>query len=192
MKRLVFYISVAIIFCILSVSCGGESQTNSVPLPKAWPRIDISVSDSMTDVPGLPVGISINTEAVYIIDEMDPPGLTVSYPSNHARIYYTFITPGSESNRQKVLRARQERINLNFNGAPADTYHSEDGNVVVLVARSGNQTPVQLLANLDSCIVSATAFIDDPRASLMYDSIQPLIDVLEHDLKNTIKGIQFK
>ena len=182
----------------LFISCcsqSSENGTGAVPLPKAWPRIALTTSDTMVSVPGTPVSVQINPAASWLMEETDPPGLTVTYPGAGMRIYYTFIIPENQLSRERILDLRRQRISLNLNGLSAKTIHGNSasgGEAVVVVAESGAQTPVQLLASLPECIVSATAFIENPSASLNYDSIYPLIKIVEHDLLKTLPGLNWE
>lgn len=180
----------------VATGCGHTDSDRGarVPLPTAWPRIDVSASDSMARVPGLPLDVLINPAATYEILETYPPGLTVTYPRGAARIYYTFIETDNDADRQKVVDMRRQRISLNLNGTPAVTRHGHspdnaDGEAVLVAATSTSQTPIQLLADMGQFVVTATAFVDTPRAR--YDSIYPLYKVLEHDLSRTLPALTF-
>lgn len=178
---------------MLMASCqGDEMKKKGVPLPVGWPRIPISVADTMISVKGSPVEVKIHPEATYSMVEGDTKGLTVTYPRAGAQIYYTFIKPKNAEDRQKIIEARKTRIGLNLSGASAQTEHATTGSAVMIVATSGVQTPVQLLADTPDYVITATAFLTDPRAAFAYDSIRPLIDVLKHDMQNSLNGIEFK
>lgn len=188
--RLAVFASVAV-FCACAQK--EKEETTSVPRPVAWPRLPVESSDSMVDVTGLPVEVRVSAKATYDVLETYPPGLTVTYPSADTKIYYTFI-PVTDENRDAVLNARQQRINLNLNGAPARTFHSSDGSdrqSVLVVAQSGTQSPVQLLAVLPDYVVTATSFVNDPGASIRYDSIAPLFEVLAQDMARTLPAFKF-
>lgn len=196
----IFNILMCALTCLFNCSCGNSGSDTAfspVPLPKAWPRIDISTSDSMTPVPELPVGVKVNPLAAWETLETYPPGLTVTYPNGSAKIYYTFIETPDKTERDRVIEMRMQRISLNLNGTPAKTFHSsvnesepQIGGALV-VALSGTQTPVQLLAEKPGWIVSGTAFIDDSRAVVAYDSLLPLIEVLQFDMAHSLKDINF-
>ena len=150
----------------------------------------------MVAVTDAPTEVLINPKATYELIPGTPAGLTVNYPPEAgAKIYFTFIRPENSEETARVMEARLERISLNLNGVPATTLHNsadDSGHAVLVVARGGTQTPVQLLADTPDGIVSATAFIDNPGASWAYDSIAPLIKVLSHDMAKSIKGINFE
>lgn len=189
-------ISLLILITLASAGCGHNESDRSTfaPLPYAWPRIPVSVSDSMTEVRDFPVPVMINPEATYEIVNNDPPGLTVSYPSAGAKIYFTFIKATDNDGRTRIMEARKQRISLNLNGIGATTAHAENKNgatAVIVTATSGTQTPVQLLADLPEGILTATAFIENPQAASAYDSISPLVSVLEHDLRHALPYISF-
>lgn len=181
---------------IVFASCKQETESTGappVPKPVAWPRLPVETSDSMVDVAGLPVNVRVSAKATYDVLETDPPGLTVSYPAADTKIYYTFI-PVTDENRDAVLSARRQRIGLNLNGVPARTFHSVNGSdsqSVLVVAQSGTQSPVQLLAVLPGYVVTATSFINDPGASIRYDSIAPLYQVLTRDMARTLPDFKF-
>lgn len=174
--------------------CQGDGGSSSIPLPVGWHRLPIEISDSMNIVKGLPMEVSVNPMAVYEIQDSVHPSLTIKYPSVGADIYFTFIKPESESARKNIIDARQERISLNLNGVKAKTLHgsvNDETDAVLVVATSGTQTPVQLLVNTPEYVVTATAFIHDPKVSQAYDSIKPLIEVLEYDMSHALRNVNF-
>ena len=192
------WLILTVAFLTVTIACGNADADKpaSRPLPRAWPRPPVTVSDSMDLVPGLPVGVSVNPAAQYEIKETDPPSLTVRYPGLEADIYYTFVIPVNEDMRKKIIEARQERISLNLNGLPAQTLHGQSSipsaEAIVVVAQSGTQTPVQLLADLPQCVITATAFLHNPRVTQMYDSIKPVIDILRHDIMKSVSMFEYK
>lgn len=189
---------VSVCLLLLLAACtdsdGGASQ--AIPRPKAWPRLNIATSDSMTAVPGMPVEVLVNPTALWEVQETDPPGLTVTYPEVNTRIFYTFIKAGGEARNNDIIERRQQRISLNLNGAPAETVHSlpnesTGASGVIVEATSAASTPVQLLARLPGWIVSATAFIDSDNPTLNYDSIRPVVKALRHDMARTLPALAF-
>lgn len=193
MKKGFINIFVLVVSVFVFVSCGDSEQTaGTVPLPKAWPRLDAPITADRTEVTGLPVPVSINPSAKYSVLEVNPPGLTVDYPKHGVSIYYTFVPVRDEESLERVLDARRERIGLNLNGREADVYEttpSSGGEGALIVARSVSQFPVQLLVHQSDWIVSATAFVHNPVTD--YDSISPLVDMLEYDMRRTLPGIEF-
>ena len=190
MRKLFFHILLAVTFMVTSCKSGGERDF-STPLPEGWPRPNIAVSDSISVIEGLPLEVRKNLMADYFIEEIDPPGLTIVYPTIGTKIYFTFIEIHNEEQRDKILEARQKRISLNLNGAQATTIHDQQGLAALVVAQSASQTPGQLLVNLPYYVVSATAFIDNRNAYMNYDSIYPIIKVLEHDMRKALPQINF-
>ena len=174
-------------------ACSGKKQSGT-PLPTAWPRLPVTAYDTMLTVSGAPVDIDINPEASARVVEGSPTGLTVTYPKAGAEIYYTFIETASPEAAREIIEARQERIGLNLGGVSAKTLHGTNAagdEALLVVSTGGAQTPVQLLAVVPGYVVSATAFIHDPRASVAYDSIRPLVEVLQHDVSRTLKGFTY-
>lgn len=170
-------------FAVFSLMSCGDSGDKSVPLPQAWPRVPIAASDSMATVADVPVEVKINPVAVYEIVEGEHPGLTVRYPSAGVDIYFTFIYPASAKERDEIISARKQRMALNLNGTEARTETLDNVDGVAVVAKSVAQTPVQILADIDGYIVTATSFVRNASNSTPYDSIKPVYDVLEHDMK---------
>lgn len=201
MRDVKTYLVIAALSVSLGVglSCSSDNQETgseeSVPLPYAWPRLPLPETDSMKSVAGVPVDILINSAAEYDVLETYPPGLTVRYPKSGVEVYYTFIKPETEREREAIIDARRQRISLNLNGIPAKTIHSTDGGEssgVLVTASSGSQFPVQLLAETQGWIVTATSFIRASEKPLPYDSILPLIGLIEKDMKRTVKGVRFE
>lgn len=182
---------------VVNASCNKNAEspaTPPVPKPVEWPRLPIDVTDSMVDVPGLPVDVKVSSLAQYEVLETYPPGLTVTYPKVNTKIFYTFI-PVDNENLNSVVSARQQRISLNLQGAPAKTLYGENEakeQAMIVVAQSGTVHPVQYLAVKDGYVVTATSFIADPDAAMHYDSISPLYDVLTGDLERTLPGFKFE
>lgn len=165
-----------------------------VPLPIAWPRLPLAESDNMKMVENLPVKIAINECATYNIIDEKILGLTVTYPKVNTQIYYTFIPVNAVDEIDEVIDSRLQRITLNLNGADAKTLHGsdkEDNQSVLVVATSGTQTPVQLLASVPGYVISATSFVGDPKAATTFDSIRPLVDMLEADMRRTLPGFNY-
>lgn len=175
----------------LSALFSCSDQSSSTPLPKAWPRLPVSISDSMTTVSTSAMEVRVNTQTNTTEIKGVPSGITVDYPNAGAHIYFTFIPVESETQRESILDNRKRRIQLNLNGAPARNIHSVDNEGVAVVAESATQIPVQLLVSLPDYVVSATAFIDRPVSPASYDSISPLITVLEHDITHSLPNVNF-
>lgn len=184
------YVLLAFAVMLLS-ACEKNSQTFT-PLPKAWPRIPVTVSDSMVSIVGTPVEVAANPAARINLVKGETSGLTVTYPQLRAHIYYTFIPVTGEQQRAEVLDARKQRISLNLNGTDAMTVRSQ-GEIPasMVIARGGTQTPAQLLASFPDWVVSATVFIEDERATVAYDSVLPVIEVLKHDLARSLPAVKF-
>lgn len=181
----------AFMVLMLVAACHSSTDDASVPLPKAYPRLALPVADSLVTVDSLPVEVRVNPHAAYSIISKMPAGLTVSYPSIKSNIYFTFIKPTDTADRERIIKARQERISLNLNGIPAETIHDTEGKAVIVLAKSASGTPVQLLAEVDPYIVTATAFIDDSDISASYDSIAPVINFLYDDMARAIPVLNF-
>ena len=174
--------------------CGGSETPSVSPRPVGWHRINVAISDTMTEAKGVPVRVLVNPTATYELVDGELDGLTVTYPGVGATIYYTFIKPKDGHEKDIVLENRRKRIELNLNGAPAETYHDkseDDKSAVLVVATSGTQTPVQLLADMGDYIVTATGFLSDANAVNAYDSIRPLTDLLKHDMSRSLPSIKF-
>lgn len=174
--------------------CGGSETPSVSPRPVGWHRFNVSISDTMTEAKGVPVRVLVNPTATYELVNGELDGLTVTYPGVGATIYYTFIKPKDGHEKDIVLENRRKRIELNLNGAPAETYHDkseDDKSAVLVVATSGTQTPVQLLADMGDYIVTATGFLSDANAVNAYDSIRPLTDLLKHDMSRSLPSVKF-
>ena len=171
-----------------------KSQPVATPLPVAWPRLPIAAADTMRTLDGLPVEVAVNPAATYTVVDSKPMGLTVHYPSVDVDIYYTFIPVETADRLEEVVDSRLQRISLNLKGADARTLHGVDNDenvAVMVVATSGTQTPVQLLATLPGYVVTATSFINDANATTAYDSIRPLFEAIEKDMSRSLPGFVY-
>ena len=191
-RPIISFLLIWLVWSMLTCCSSSDNNNNSIPLPVAWPRMALTTSDSMITVNGTPVEVRMNPMAKYEIVSTNPPGLTIRYPDGGTDIYFTFIEPESPEQRSQIIESRLERMSLNLNGVQAKTYHSSSSDGFLVVAMSGTQTPVQLLADLPDYVVTATAFIHDPRVSQSYDSIRPLIDILQHDMSKALPNINFR
>lgn len=193
-RRINISLIVSCIIALLIVSGCKKNESVFAPLPTAWPRLPVALCDSVVVVDGLPVKVAVNPLAVYKVTDGTTPGLTVDYPLVNTHIYYTFIPVKTQEERDAIVESRLQRISLNLNGADARTLHGsddQDNQSVVVVATSGAQTPVQLLADLPGYVVTATSFLDDPKATVMFDSIRPLVDMLQADMVRTLPGFNY-
>lgn len=197
MRTARFFPFLAVALVSLSILAGCHSSDGpGIPLPKAWPRLPIQQYDSMTVVEGLPVEVRVNPSSTWQIVDDGMQGLTVTYPAVGTKIYFTFVKTRDHAERQQVVDIRKQRISLNLNGGSARMLHSDIDTVrnydaVLIVSKSAVQTPVQLLATMGNYVVTATAFIDNPGIAQAYDSIAPIVRVLQHDMSNALSDISF-
>ena len=187
----------AVIGVMTVAGCGGEQTTPSrpaVPPAEAYPRMSLPEADSLVAVDG--TVIEVNPSAVTVTEptgDRKATAVTVTYPDLGAHIYYT-VRSVTAAEMESAVDNRLERMSLNLGGIPAQTEHtSADSPLegVILTARSGSQTPVQLLVVGNDFVVSGTAFIDDAHASTRYDSIRPLVDMLYDDMVRAVPSAHF-
>lgn len=179
---------------LVAAGCSDKKpHTPTTPLPSAYPRLPLPDNDTMRTVSETPSPVNVNSTARATFTPGDMPALTVEYPRLGATAYWTFIpytgTPA------EIIARRRERISLNLNGTPARTLHSaptSDFEAVLVTAEAGSQTPVQMLAVTPEYVITATAFLSDPRAAVAYDSIRPLIELLDRDMQRSIPGLIFE
>ena len=190
-NRSFFSLIAALFLLCFATGCDDGSRSTGVPLPKAWPRLPIEMSDSMKAVEGIPVEVFVRSSSEIQLMHGPTPGMTVSYPGTDAKIYFTFIPIETDEQKSFVIKNRRKRIELNLNGVSATTLHSGNGEAVLVSASSGTQTPVQLLGSVPGYVITATSFLDGRDASERYDSLAPLMKVLETDLIRAVPSFRF-
>lgn len=186
---------------IVGVIVGGCSGSNTsapptppAPLAEAYPRLALPTTDTI--VVDTHTGLGVNPSATVVAVSTADPGtkaITVTYPGTGVHIYYT-VRPVSADDMKAAIDNRLERMSLNLGGVPAQTEHTAPDSPsegVLLTARSGVQTPVQLLVADADFVVSGTAFIDDARATTNYDSIRPIIEMLRDDMSRAVPSALF-
>lgn len=189
--------SAAVALVALATGCGGSpagTPTPAVPPAEAYPRPALPAADTLVAVDD--TGLAVNPAAKVVTAPTEAPGakaITVTYPGLGVHIYYT-VRPVPAVDMKAAIENRLERMSLNLGGIPARTDHTADDSTlegILLTARSGSQTPVQLLVAGDGILVSGTAFIDDARATTNYDSIRPLVDMLYDDMSRAVPSATF-
>lgn len=192
MKSILRYIMCAVTAAALCASCGGSHTP--VPLPAAYPRIDVADSTYRVVSGSLPLHFEINTAATVLTDSMAADGtvwLTVGYPAYHSTLYLTFTPVDGEAEARRVTDNRRERMVLNTSGATTMliSLRSPAGfDSEVAVTPAGSATPVQLLSAGNGHIVSGACFLEaattaDP------DSVSPIVKALRADLIHAAKTI---
>lgn len=193
-KTLHILLFTTLLGCAACSTANTDDRLTAMPRPVAWPRLPLPAADSLTIVDDLPLTVMVNTAADIERSGDTYPALTVTYPGLNAGIYWTFIP--AKDNLDQIIDARRQRISLNLNGTPADTHHTAPDAAaegVLVTAQSGSLTPVQLLVvSPDGTVVTATAFLADPRAAEAYDSIRPLIDMLQRDMSRALPDAPFQ
>lgn len=176
----------------LSASCGGGPTP--VPLPAAYPRIDVADSIYRAVADSLPVHFEVNTAASVSTDSVGADGtvwLTVSYPSYRSTLYLTFTPVADDAEARAVTANRRERMALNTSDATTMliSLHSPGGfDSEIAVTPAGSVTPVQLLSAGNGYIVSGACFLE-AAATADPDSVSPIVKALRADLIHAAKTI---
>lgn len=174
----------------VAAACRGGESGAGVPLPEAYPRIQLYDAD-YAPAPGLPE-VEVNVNARTVVRSGEFPALDIVYPRYNATVYLTVIPGLADVSRfDAVWEERRRRIDNNLGGAGAvaeeitsqtdSTYRS-----ALVLSPSATQTPVQLLAasRERGTVVTATAFLHTPVTSADLDSIAPVIGALAADLRH--------
>lgn len=172
------------VLALMAWACGSNDY-NAVPLPHAFPRTYV-YPDSLRTIlyKGLPLDINAGT----VVDSLDN-GLTISYPRYGAVVYIGIKSHIDNYSAEVSNRAQRFSMNLGTSGSSA-TYNefSNDSGIVTTVVRANSvvQTPVQVMVQNASerVLMSCVAFMGDWNESVPYDSVKPVIDVLERDLSH--------
>lgn len=169
---------------LIATACGGNDY-NSIPLPHAFPRSYV-YTDSLKTIVFNGIPLDVNADA--LIDTVDN-GLTISYPRYDALVYVGLKR--NIDNYAAEVSNRAERFSMNLGVAESSaTYcdYSSASDVVTTVVRANTvvQTPVQVMVQKPSgnVLMSCVAFMGGWNENVPYDSVKPIIDVLERDLSH--------
>lgn len=184
------------VLCCLPVlaSCSGsDSVADRIGVPRrlAYPRLQLPDSAYVSPA-GLPLGMEINREATFNIEQHDESGdwVTVSYDIADAEIYYTF-TPVTEATVAGVIDNRLERLSLNLGGNSAELteFITPEGLAVRIIEGGSATTPVQFLAtDNSSLVVSGSAFVP-ALDSATRDSLAPVVGILRRDIIKSLVSL---
>lgn len=189
--------SLAITALSLSLLCGcaGGNTENAVPLPEAFPRPYV-YPDSFKSIAFGDISLDVNAEAdiAYVNN-----GINITYPRYGATLFIGIKRniPDSASFAAEWAN-RQQRLSLNL-GPAASTASVQNSTIgtphpfCLVRANSTVQTPVQAIAGCPQkgVLMSAVAFMADWTTSTPYDSIKPVTDILERDLRHSILSIRY-
>lgn len=184
------------VLCCLPVlaSCSkSDSVADRIGVPRrpAYPRLLLPDSAYVSPA-GLPLGMEINREATFNMEQHDESGdwVTVSYDIADAEIYYTF-TPVTEATVAGVIDNRLERLSLNLGGNSAELteFITPEGLAVRIIEGGSATTPVQFLAtDNSSLVVSGSAFVP-ALDSATRDSLAPVVGILRRDIIKSLVSL---
>lgn len=186
---------IAVAAVVAACSNGGQRDV-AVPLPEAYPRAYV-YPDSFRTVTFRGVTFDVNAGAR--VDSAEN-GINIVYPRYGAVVYVSVHDKikGPEAFSAEWT-GRQRRIAMNL-GASAGSA-STDGGVredisapyTIVRANTTVQTPVQILTgNAEKgVIISAAAFMESWSVVTPYDSIKPVTDALERDLRHVVFSARY-
>lgn len=182
----------ALLAAIILSGCGGERGGRAVPLPTAWPRIEMPDSVYVaTDADGVSLSLNAGADVAQTPRE-DGVWMDVSYPTfPAARIYLTInrLRPGEA---RDAVANRLERITLNAGGMPTEKLEFSNPagwECLMTLTPSSVTTPVQAVATGgDGRILSATLYLSVPQ-SANPDSVAPAVDAVRRDMLVMLKEL---
>lgn len=185
----------AILSSIVFSDCSDGGKA-AVPLPPAYPRVQL-YDTVYTVVPeAAPVRFLVNASATVAIPdrkEGKSRWVNISYPRYNAVMYCTF-TPVTDSDRELVIANRAERMSLNTGDLPSEiiTVDSHGGfHGQLLVTQSGSVTPIQFISTDGArWVVSGAVYLANPGRAAASDSIAPVIEALRVDAIHALAALE--
>lgn len=182
---------IAFLWLLILIGCsGGESR--SVPLPRAYPRIDIPDS-AYRSIDSLPVELAVNAGAVCSIRERDGGWwIDISYPGFTKGRFYLSLLYASPQNLHLMVDNRTERMALNLGGAwseQIDLQSTGGWDCRLLVSSEAHAAPVQMIAVGDGMMLSGGFYTELP-SSVPLDSVRPVFDAAKRDMLTMLKNLK--
>lgn len=180
---------------VLAACSGGEGSDVPVPRREAYHRI-AQYPARYLRVDSVPLRLVANEEAVCDVDNKDDGTCwaTIEYPRYKAKIYCT-LTPVDESNVQRVIANRMQRISLNAGDRTPDTEEitNPDGFEGTLVETATvSATPLQFITvdtKESKWVVSGAVYLEGITPSAKADSIAPVVQTLRRDIEAILDSI---
>ncbi len=175
----------------IAVGLGACTRGADTPVPRrtAYPRPQL-IDTLMRDVSCAGVTIPVNARAA--IDSPRAGWLNVSYPMYGATIHIT-VSRAEAAAIDEVRRNRMERLMLNSGALPGRQleWTNGAGMQVMAVRTPGATTPLQFLAtDGTSAVVSAAVFFPGLRPDAPYDSISPILDIIQADITRCLDNME--
>lgn len=183
--------AVVMAVCAAAVLAGCRRADVSVPRPTGYPRPTLP-DTVMRAAAGLPVRLEVNAEAT--VSSPREGWLDVAYPGLGATMHVT-VSLTEPSAVAEVMANRMERAMLNAGDRPGRRreWTNRAGMDVMLIRSEGGSTPLQFLATDDSAVVvSGAVYFADPRAAESADSIRPVTDAVEGDIRRMLDSLRYE
>lgn len=171
-------------------ACSGGADYTPVPLPKAFPRIEVyGEAYSPVEISGLELPLNSNAT----VSRPGDTWLDAAYPAYRGTLHITVGDHGSSGDINRAIGNRRERVALNLGDNPCQTenFTSENGEFVceLVVSPESGLTPVQFLATDGRYLVSGTFALSSPTASA--DSVAPVVNAVARDIRHTLRHIKY-
>lgn len=183
-SRLPIIVSLA----LAAASCGGQADT-AVPRRTAYPRMRL-LDTAMTTVEAVP-GVTVQVNAGARTSSPRPGWLDVAYPAYGATMHIT-VTDATPATVDGIKANRMERVVLNAGGLPGRQaeWVTPGGFGVMTLRTDCSSTPLQFPATDDSAVVvSGAVYFADPAATASADSIAPVVEALEGDIRRMLNNL---
>lgn len=189
--------SIAIVFSMIFSDCTRDrNQATAVPLPPAYPRIELydTVRKAISEAEPLIFRANAATTVTAVHrNDIHSRWINIAYPRYKAVMYCTF-TPVTDHNRDRVIDNRTERMSLNTGGRPTEiiTLESPGGfHSQLLVTQTESVTPLQFLStDGERWVVSGAVYLENAPRAAASDSIAPVIDALRDDVIDALANLK--
>ncbi|MDO4320129.1 MAG: hypothetical protein Q4C34_06085 [Bacteroidales bacterium] len=180
-----------ILLLVALASCGdGVSRQTAVPRRTAYPRPRLldTVMRPADAAPRRTVLVNAGAE----VSSPRQGWLDVAYPIYGATMHIT-VTDVTPVTVDGIKANRMERVLLNAGGLPGlqSEWINPAGMSVMTLRTAGSSTPLQFLATDDSStVVSGAVYFSDQTAVSSADSIAPVVDAIEGDIRRMLNNLE--
>jgi hypothetical protein len=169
-------------------SCRNSDDSAAVPRPRAYPRVAVydSIYTAVTeDCPRLELNSACR------ISSANEGWYTAEYPDYNAMLYIT-VTHRQGAELREACDNRIQRIALNLGGNSAETFCFDTDSAEGRLIRSveSRQMPLQFYAtDRSGWLVTGALFMPGVDQSAPLDSLRPIVNAIERDLRHTLTVI---
>lgn len=175
---------------LATAGCGGNSSYTPVPLPEAYPRVNVADSVfTSVDIAGLLLDVNSASDTARISGNW----LDIRYPDYGGILHISVNDHSGDTGINKAIANRRQRVSLNLGGAPAVTENFMSGSgefaCELIISHDGGVTPVQFIASDGRFLLSGTFAMGHPSSNP--DSIAPVVKAVSRDVRRMLDKVTY-